>query len=278
MSGKATKKIGGGARAPPVKGGSPMNKQLTLLYILLIFLQAMVIYSFYSLLTMDTTPDVLEEYQEYQKLQKQITLQEETQPSEAEKGIMYLDYDLEALLAANPDFDSWLMIPDTPVSFPVVRSSDNFYYLDRDFENRSSAYGCLYFDVNCPPGSDNRVIHGHNMGINRDEMFSTLVLYQDPDYAAQHKFAYLSNAPDGAADQYELFAVVNFDLQELLGFDYAKPNFDSEQDRAAFIAYLQERSLYDADHIPGGKLLILSTCNRDFGAQNRLLICLGETN
>lgn len=250
-----------------------MKKQLTFLYILLAVFLLFFFYAGYSLVTMDTEPEIPKSFSEYSDYQEQVQILQE--PEEIREQV-YLDFDMEEMKTVNPDFDSWLMIPDTSISYPVVMPEDNRYYLKRSFSRQSSAYGCLFFDVACPPGSENRVIYGHNMGIRRTEMFSPLVLFQEQTYAQEHKTAYLSNASDGAADSYELFAVVNLKHSKYPEFDYAQPKFETESDKAQFISFLQSLSIYETEFDPSRNLLILSTCNREFGGDNRLLICFGQ--
>lgn len=250
-----------------------MKKQLIFLYILLCLFLSILGYACYSLFTMEREPDVLPEYSGYMEYQEEVVVVEETSAEEDEA--VYLEFDLEEMLQTNPDFDCWLMIPDTTISFPVVRTVDNFFYLDRDFSKNSSPYGCLFFDAASYPEAENRVIHGHNMGNGRQEMFSTLVEYQEQEYAEAHKYAYLSGDPAAPADAYEVFAVVNFNLAGYYPYDYVTPDFASEEEKASFVAYLREKSIYETDFVPESKLLILSTCNRQYGAANRLLICLG---
>ena len=75
--------------------------------------------------------------------------------------------------------------------------------------------------------------------------------------------------------QHSSVLVVNFNLMGYYPYDYVMPDFASEEEKASFVSYLQDKSIYKTDFIPDNKLLILSTCNRQFGAANRLLICLG---
>lgn len=248
-----------------------MKKQLIFLYFLLFVFLFIIGYSCFLLFTMESEPQTLPEFGIYEQIQENVITKEA-----AADDTVYLDYDLEELLSTNLDFDSWLMIPDTVISYPVVRTDDNFYYLSHDFSKKNSIYGCPYYDIASVPGSENRVIHGHNMGNNREEIFSTLILYQEQAYAEEHKIAYLSSAPDGAAETYELYAVVNYNLDKNSGFNHLTTDFDTAEEKSDFIAYLQDRSIYETDFVPQGKLLILSTCNRQYGSRNRLLICLGE--
>lgn len=255
-----------------------MKKQLIILYIFLFFFLSIFSVALYTLLNMDTQPQVPKDYVAYKEQQEEVTVIVDVPESEATEPEtkIYLDFDLEELLAANADFDSWLMLPDTDISFPVLLGPDNDYYLYRDLNREYSVYGSLYFDILSTPNAQNRVIYGHNMGANREEMFSKLVLFQEQEYAQEHIYAYLSADPSEPADVYELYAVVNLNIYDDPDFDYAQPNFETSEDREAFIAYLRERSIYETDFIPDGKLLVLSTCNRQYGGNNRLLICYGQ--
>jgi len=76
--------------------------------------------------------------------------------------------------------------------------------------------------------------------------------------------------------KYELFAVLNFDVNQLEEFNYLQPNFDTEDDMTDFVNYLKGHSLYETDFSPERDILILSTCNRYYGYDNRLLVCFGR--
>lgn len=54
------------------------------------------------------------------------------------------------------------------ISYPVVQSGDNDYYLSHDFYGQEKDYGALYADYRATAGGENRsdnvTIYGHNMG------------------------------------------------------------------------------------------------------------------
>lgn len=80
--------------------------------------------------------------------------------------------DEAALSAINNDYAAWICIPETQISYPVVKGHDNTEYLHKSFETNGYSYpGTLFFDAacneNCP-----MIIYGHNM---RDgSMFGSL--------------------------------------------------------------------------------------------------------
>ena len=179
--------------------------------------------------------------------------------------------DHNALHTQNKDYIGWLQIDGTDINLPVVQGKDNSYYLKHTFSKKYSSYGCPFLDTRTPPGSDCLVIHGHNMGYNRTEVFSSLVYFEDPQYAQEHSVLRFLQ-PDGEGDLYTLFAVLNVDIKDPAS-NYIISSFETEDDRLQFLSKLQSESLYPSDDIPSsGQILILSTCNRRYGEDNRLLI------
>ena len=185
-----------------------------------------------------------------------------------------VEYDFPGLLAQNEDFVGWLNIPDTSIDFPVVQGDNNQYYLDHNFYGDYNVFGCPFLDTRTPLSGSNLVIHGHNMGNNRTEIFSPLMLYEDPDYAKAHNIIRFAR-PDREEGEYILFAVANINIYDE-SLQYIRSGFETEAERSEFLSTLQQRSLYPTEGIPDGQILILSTCNRFYGADNRLLLVAVE--
>lgn len=247
-----------------------MNKKLVVLYVFLfcfIGLGFFAAYSFFS-----AKPD---DEEEPMPPYEYTTSDDQNAPSEDEQFPGPPSIDVSELRAQNSDFLAWLYIPETYISFPVVRASDNAFYLKHGFNRSYSAYGCPFVDTRTAPESGNMVIHGHNMGNNRTEMFSPLLQFQAQAYAELHETAQLTlPGLNEGKEEYRLFAVLNFNINN--DFDYIRSDFLSDEDRSDYIAYLQAHSIYTTDFTPENETFILSTCNRTYGADNRLLICFGR--
>jgi len=245
-----------------------MRVKIGLLYLLAFLLLFCCGYAIYQCI-----PDAAEEEEpyEYHDLHSAVEITDDSSSS-----TVNLQYDYEALKSQNADFMGWLHIPDTEISFPVVMGTDNSYYLNHSFSRAYSQFGCPFVDTRTPPGSENVVIHGHNMGNNRSEVFSTLLYYEDAEYAKSHNRIYFSSGNQTICE-YELFAVCNINV-EGSSFDYFRSSFDEPEQRTAFLRSLQQCSLYPSADIPNGQIMILSTCNRAYGADNRLLIVAVEKN
>ena len=99
--------------------------------------------------------------------------------------------DFEALLRKNDEVVAWLRIPDTNIDFPVMKASDNKYYLSHDFERNYAITGGIFLDYrNAGDFSDEfSVIYGHRMSSGR--MFSDIGKFEDRDFFESHQRAVL---------------------------------------------------------------------------------------
>lgn len=89
----------------------------------------------------------------------QITYLEDSNPEDILPTINF-----ESLKGINSDLECWLYIPKINLSYPVVRSSDNQDYLNKNFEGKKSISGTLFTDCRCStPFYQKTIIYGHNM-------------------------------------------------------------------------------------------------------------------
>ena len=73
--------------------------------------------------------------------------------------------DFEELKQKNGDVKAWIHVPSVSISYPVLQSDDNDYYLHRDI-NRDYLYaGSVFMDADNNPAfyNYNTIIYGHNM-------------------------------------------------------------------------------------------------------------------
>lgn len=182
----------------------------------------------------------------------------------------------------NNDFVGWLCIPELTnskgkayIDYPIVQTDNNSYYLDKDFDKKSSTAGWIYADYKIPitatSQADNITLYGHSM---KDGSFFRHLL----DYKSSSKGLSLIN------DAY----VINFDTRWeeseyiivscfLVGiyesqddeplFEYFKcRTFDNEEEFNYFYDNIMYRSYYlsDIECEYGDEFLTLSTCAYDF--------------
>ena len=155
----------------------------------------------------------------------------------------------------NNDVIAYLYIPDTNISYAVLQSTDNDYYLHHDMYGNPSTYGALFLDYsNCPDFSDkNSVIYGHNM--RNYTMFHNLRYFMDEDYFRRHRHARIITEHFYLV--YEIFSAFSTDTR----FNYIQTHFE-EMEFESFVDALNGMSYHNfgAGAVYGDTILILSTC------------------
>ena len=112
-------------------------------------------------------------------------------PAPVETSPIQVDFD--NLLAQSKDVIGWIYCPDTVINYPMVRGSDNDYYLHRFLDGSYNGGGTLFMDFKCNRDftDPNSIIYGHHM--NDGSMFASLKKYQtDPEYYGKHPTFYIN--------------------------------------------------------------------------------------
>ena len=96
------------------------------------------------------------------------------------------EVDLEAVKAQNPDTVGWIILPDSRINYPIVKSKDNTEYLTTTFEGKTANSGAIFLDMYCPNdfNCDNAIVYGHNM--KNGSMFRALNNMTDKEYFWRH--------------------------------------------------------------------------------------------
>ena len=90
--------------------------------------------------------------------------------------------DLLSVKAQNADTVGWIILPDSKINYPIVKSKDNTEYLTTTFEGQSSNSGAIFLDMYCESNfsNQNSIIYGHNM--KNGSMFRALNNLTDKEY------------------------------------------------------------------------------------------------
>lgn len=96
----------------------------------------------------------------------------------------------KVLLAINNDYKFWLSITNSNINYPVVQGTDNYFYLNHNFNKEKSISGTLFIDYENNIESDkNIVIYGHHMKNNT--MFNNLNYFKNEDFFTTMKLQLL---------------------------------------------------------------------------------------
>lgn len=167
--------------------------------------------------------------------------------------------ELESLLEINPDTVGWLTVPNTNIDYPVVKTTDNDYYLDHNYEKKYDYNGWVFMHYyNSTHNLDkNTIIFAHNRfysGI----MFGTLnEVTKDTWYNnTKENLITFNTLYDNM--QFEVFSIYKTSITA----DYLKTTFDSDIEWNNFIKMIRERSMFQSNVNVGtnDKIITLSTC------------------
>lgn len=78
----------------------------------------------------------------------------------------------------------WLQLPGTALDYPVMRGTDNQYYLNHLPDGSKNALGSLFLDCRTNEDSVHLIIYGHNG--SGGKMFGMLKQYESRDFFLEH--------------------------------------------------------------------------------------------
>ncbi len=181
-------------------------------------------------------------------------------PAEEPSDTSPLQVDFDALRAVNPDVKGWLYSEGTVISYPVLQSLDNAYYLHRLYDRSENPSGSLFMDFQSPGDFSGRIsiIYGHHM--KDGSMFASLVKYKDQQYYEEHPVMYL-NTPTG-----------NYRVEVFSGFITASDStvytksFANDEEYQNYLIKMKAFSDFESDVTPGvgDRVLVLSTCTYEY--------------
>ncbi len=190
---------------------------------------------------------------------------EEKMPINSElldQGYEFDKIDFDELKQINPDSDAWIIIDGTKIDLPIVKSTDNEYYLHHDIENNESKSGTLFIDcrnqaLSSEVPDDITFVYGHHMKNGR--MLTEICNYKSEDFYRDHEYGIIYT-PDGYAYKASVVACVIVDGAS--DENIFKNKFDSKEDYQAYLDNVLASSLIQTDTkvSTDDKLLALVTC------------------
>lgn len=163
----------------------------------------------------------------------------------------------EELKRINPDIVGWIMIPDTNIDYPIVKGSDNQYYLTHTYGKQKNYMGSIFMDYRQDFSMLNVFIYGHN--VVDGFMFRDLEKYKEQQFYDSHSTVYLYKE-DGL---HEMTVVSFFQAK-----DNDKVFMLYREHDTAFEKYLEycERNSYFPTTIQKNKFIVsLVTCSYESG-------------
>ena len=266
----------------PQKGDSSsevISKLIVLLSIVVLIVCAIILgnyfYQMYEAKQNHNTLKVI-----YQKAQQSVISNElpaETQPAEnvettpEERIPLPILPAAQELLAINPNTIGYVRIPNC-VDEPVVKGTDNEYYLNHNFYDNQRQCGTCFADYRNVATdyerSDNIILYAHNQ--KDGTMFGNLDFYADETYYQEHPFAYLQT--EDSIQEYRIVTVLKAD-RDLFPFQQKLADAEAVQE---YLKAAKQREVFETgdDYLKCiyDKVLTLVTCSYEWsGARNIVL-------
>lgn len=173
---------------------------------------------------------------------------------------------LDELKAINEEIIGWIEIPGTNISYPLMYTSDNAYYLNHTFSGKVNSAGSIFVEaLNSAAFTDlHTIIYGHNM--KNGSMFATLKNYTSPSYLVAHPTVYI-DLEDGT-HAYQIFSCYETPAES----DSYTIGFAPDEQYETFLQTLKGRSAYDTgvEVTVNDSIISLSTCTKS--GENRYLV------
>lgn len=190
---------------------------------------------------------------------KEVAPQGETpdntvQPAEKTTQLSY-----KKLLGKNSDTVGWLTVLGTKIDYPIVKGSDNSYYLSRNFNREKDYNGWVFMDYrNDEQNLDsNTILYGHNRYYS-GVMFGTLNNVTKKKWLSNEENQYITFNTLYKSMTWKVFSIYSIDVTS----DYLYINFENNESYQNFINLIKGRSNYqfNTDVTVNDKILTLSTC------------------
>ena len=166
--------------------------------------------------------------------------------------------DFDSLKQKNSDTIAWLKVNGTNIEYPVVKTTNNDFYMTHSFDKNYNSAGWVFMDYKDKfNGTDNNmVIYGHN---RRDgSMFGTLKNILTEEWQNNTDNFSILLITENEKSEYKVFSVYRKEKEDY----YITTNFGTDNKFKEFIDVIKSRSVKDfnvnvsiEDHI-----LTLSTC------------------
>ena len=165
------------------------------------------------------------------------------------------------LLEVNSDTVGWLKVKGTNIDYPVVKTTDDLYYLKRNFYKDKDANGWVFMDYrnSIDELDDNKIIFAHNRYMN-GVMFGTLERVSDEKYYSKESNLIITFNTLYKEYKWKIFSFYSIDVTN----DYLVTLFldDEQKEKEKFFKMLKDRSEVQlpTEVTKDDKILTLSTC------------------
>lgn len=173
----------------------------------------------------------------------------------------YLEVDFSSLIKENDEVVAWVSVNGTNINYPVVKHSDNEYYLNHSFNKVKNSAGWVFMDYRnrIDNFSKNTIIYAH--GRQNGSMFGSLKNILDSNWYKNTNNYVIKLSTEYENSLWQVFSVYRIPTTN----DYIQIDFNSDASYQGFLEKMIGRSSFNFKTIvdSSDKILTLSTCYND---------------
>lgn len=213
------------------------------------------------------TPIVIDKIEEEPKEPEEEKPPKKEEPPKSEENNNGYAKDMASLKKTNNEFTGWLTVNNTSISYPVVKHSDNDYYLKHSFNKKYNINGWIFMDYrnHVETFDQNTIIYGHDS--NYSIMFGDLKKVLQKNWYTSKTNQIITYETAQKKYEAQIFSIYVINNTT----DYLQVVF-SDKEFESFIKKITDRSIYDFNTNVSvqDKIITLSTCYKD--SSKRLVV------
>ena len=194
-----------------------------------------------------------------ENISSKVTIVDNFENKENENERKRYNIDFEGLQEQNTDTVAWLKVENMNIEYPVVKTTNNDYYLTKSFDRTYNSAGWVFMDYrNKADGTDrNIVIYGHNR--KDGSMFGDLKDIFKEEWYSDENNMYITFITEDEYCTYEIFSAYRIEVEDY----YITTKFRNDDEFDTFVKRLKKRSFRDfgVEVTASNQILTLSTCS-----------------
>ena len=170
------------------------------------------------------------------------------------------DINFTELSRVNSDVVAWLIVDSTNINYPIVKTSDNDFYLNHNFNKINDSNGWTFMDYRNSGNMDdeNTIFYGHNL-MNKTSFGSISSIFTDKWFKKSNHSIVVVTA--NGRFTYKIFSVYYSEPDS----SYLQTNYNDSEQYLEFLNMLKSKSKYNfkEELNVNDKIITLSTCTDD---------------
>jgi len=163
------------------------------------------------------------------------------------------------------DAVGWITVNKTKIDYPIVKYTDNDYYLHRDINGKKATAGSIFMDYHCNNDftSKNTIIYGHHM--KNGSMFGTLKSFNDNAFFDANRYGTMFLPYDTLELEFFAYMIINPSVEkEIYNIEISE----------TYLEYVEKnaKNFRSIELAENDRVVTLSTCAYEFNNARMVLL------